>query len=1184
MKRILLLALAALAAAAVTLTAAAAQGGAIEVSITSPAAGAHSLSGVVPVQITASADAGIYSVQLYVDGNAYDTPQTVAVSQYQYEIDWNTSGLSMGDHSLSALATDWSDQQLTKMSASVNVDVGPPYPTIALTSPHPNTYVRGTALVTAGGTTGDAPATVQFAVDGTPIGMGTAQPWAASWPTTGLSDGSHTVTATVTDARGKTATDSAQVTVDNTPPTVAITSPASGSYNTGTLAAQANASDAYGISSVQFALDGSPVGSPVTQPDSPGGYLYSAALDISALSTGTHTLTAVATDNAGNVTTSSARPFKVGIGPPAATWTTPPDWSYARGTAIVTASVTGGTAPMTVSFKVDGTKTSVPTSVNGSAYTFTWDTTKVLAGTHSLTVSVTDSQNRSATSPTLHITVDNTAPTVSVLSPTAGSYASGTLSAQAHASDAYGVKTVQFAVDGTPVGTAVTQPDTSGGYTYSASLDISNLTGGTHTVTATATDNAGNVSTSAPVSFSVGTAPATVSLTAPADWSFSRGTVLVSATIAGGAAPLTVQLLVDGTVASASPTVNGSTYSFSLDSTKLVDGAHTVAVSVTDGQSRSVTSGVAHITVDNTAPTVYVTAPTAGQFASATLAAQAHASDASGITSVQFALDGTPAGTALTQSDQAGSYLYSETLDISTLAAGSHQLTVTATDSAGNTSTSARVSFTIGAAPPSIVLTMPPDWTYASGVYQVTATVTGGTAPLTVKLVIDGVASTVVPTVNGTGYAFAWDTTRLIDGSHTVAASATDGQNRTVTAPVANVTVDNTPPSATMYLPAANDRDNGPTTFQVHASDVFGVKSVQFTVDGTPVGVLLTQPDTAGSYLYTSSFDTSTLTAGTHAVSALVTDNAGNKTTAPSVSITTGQISYLPVLNYHEINPPDGYSIYDQTPAEADAQLAYMNAQGYQSVTLEQYQQWLSGANIGIAKPVLITVDDGLKSEQAWDPLLQKYGFKAVLFVITGYADNTTPGDSDPNNMTWTQIQTLAANGRWEIAFHAGQYGHGDSYDTGAKIGSATYTTACPYFYTCLNQTVTGSGKNKKTTVETVAAFKTAVTNEVTAGMAELKSKVPSASFVAWAAPFNDAGQWTNLYNDTSNQVQAWLPGFMASKFPITFTQTNPVTYGQASGTVGALTAYGRHYRFEVHTDTTLAQLAAALADPAFGR
>jgi hypothetical protein len=58
----------------------------------------------------------------------------------------------------------------------------------------------------------------------------------------------------------------------------------------------------------------------------------------------------------------------------------------------------------------------------------------------------------------------------------------------------------------------------------------------------------------------------------------------------------------------------------------------------------------------------------------------------------------------------------------------------------------------------------------------------------------------------------------------------------------------------------------------------------------------------------------------------------------------------------------------------------------------------------------------------------------------------------------------------------------------------------------------------------------------------------------------------------------------MASTFPIVFTETNPVTYANASGTVGSLTGFNRRYRFEVHTDTTIGQFTAALTDPAFAR
>jgi peptidoglycan/xylan/chitin deacetylase (PgdA/CDA1 family) len=355
---------------------------------------------------------------------------------------------------------------------------------------------------------------------------------------------------------------------------------------------------------------------------------------------------------------------------------------------------------------------------------------------------------------------------------------------------------------------------------------------------------------------------------------------------------------------------------------------------------------------------------------------------------------------------------------------------------------------------------------------------------------------------------------------------------------------------------------------------------VQFLVDGAPAGTAVTKLDPGETHVYSTSFDTTALTPGIHAVSAVITDNAGNQTTLSPVSIKTGPIQHMPVLNYHEINPPGGYSPWDQTPQQADAQLAGLKANGYKSVTLGQYQQWLRGTDIGVAKPVLITVDDGLKSHLAWDSLLAKYGFKAVMFVVTGLADNKTPGFiNHPNSMSWAQIKALAANGRWEIAFHAGQYGRGE-YRNGAKIGNQSYQASCPYFYSCLAGT--GSGSSWK--AQSVAAYKLAVSSEISAGIQRLKQQVPSANVGVWAAPFNDAGQWTNLYNDPSAQVQAWLPGYLASKFQVVFTQTNPITYGQASGTVGSLTGFNRRYRFEVRTDTTIAQFAEVLKDPAFAR
>jgi hypothetical protein len=444
-------------------------------------------------------------------------------------------------------------------------------------------------------------------------------------------------------------------------------------------------------------------------------------------------------------------------------------------------------------------------------------------------------------------------------------------------------------------------------------------------------------------------------------------------------------------------------------------------------------------------------------------------------------------------------------------------------------------------------------------------------------------------------YILQWDTAGLTEVVHLVGIRVTDAAGATADSSSLSLTVDNTVPSVTMLTPAANGQYNGTTLFSLSASDAYGLKSVQFTVGGQPVGPLLTAPDTAGQFVYSIAFDASTLVAGPHAVAAVVTDNAGNTTTAPAVTITTGSgggpLQLVPVINYHGIDasPPD---VFQQTPAQANDQLKYLHDNGYQSIDLEQYKAWLDTGALpaGVVKPVLITVDDAQKDQLAWDPLLQTYGLKAVMFVITGFVDNLTPGHPNPADvLTWPQIQALAANGRWEMAFHAGLYGHGDSYGAGGQtVNGARYPALCPYFYTCL-PSITG-------VTQSVPLYETAVQSEITDGMAELKANVPGASMLAWAAPFNDAGQWTNLYNDPAtttdptavSRVQAWFPGYISSVFPIVFMQTNPATFAQATGRVpdipGSLGSFGRRYRFEVQTGTTLAQFATALSDQAFSR
>jgi len=86
---------------------------------------------------------------------------------------------------------------------------------------------------------------------------------------------------------------------DTTPPTVRITSPASGATVSGTITVAASASDNVGVVGVQFKYNGINFDTEKTTPP------YSATGYTNNVPNGTYTLTAVARDAAGNLTTSA---------------------------------------------------------------------------------------------------------------------------------------------------------------------------------------------------------------------------------------------------------------------------------------------------------------------------------------------------------------------------------------------------------------------------------------------------------------------------------------------------------------------------------------------------------------------------------------------------------------------------------------------------------------------------------------------------------------------------------------------------------------------------------------------------------------------------------------------------------------------------------------------------------------
>jgi peptidoglycan/xylan/chitin deacetylase (PgdA/CDA1 family) len=121
----------------------------------------------------------------------------------------------------------------------------------------------------------------------------------------------------------------------------------------------------------------------------------------------------------------------------------------------------------------------------------------------------------------------------------------------------------------------------------------------------------------------------------------------------------------------------------------------------------------------------------------------------------------------------------------------------------------------------------------------------------------------------------------------------------------------------------------------------------------------------------------------------------------------------IPVITYHGIAEDGGPSSVH--PDAFNDQIAALRAAGYQTITSEQFADYVAGGRVRLPrKPLLITFDDGAKSVWVYaDRVLKRYGFRGAVFTITGRV-----GTHQPYYLTWEEIERMHASGRWDFEAH----------------------------------------------------------------------------------------------------------------------------------------------------------------------
>ena len=260
---------------------------------------------------TGLAEAGS-TVSVIVDDGAVGTATANASGEWAF---LQPVALVDGPHRVMATASAAGSNTLAESSANTfAVDATPPTAPVVLTPAHGSILNNNRPTYSGSAEPGS---TVTVRVEGTAVGSTTANAsggWALPQPVE-LVDGSHTVTASATDAVGNTGPESAPhpFAVDVTPPEApAVLTPAHGSTLNNPRPTYSGSAEAE--STITVWLDETEAGTART--NAAGDWSFTPA---TALSEGFHQAIAIATDSAGNASAPSpAHYFVLDTVPPAA--------------------------------------------------------------------------------------------------------------------------------------------------------------------------------------------------------------------------------------------------------------------------------------------------------------------------------------------------------------------------------------------------------------------------------------------------------------------------------------------------------------------------------------------------------------------------------------------------------------------------------------------------------------------------------------------------------------------------------------------------------------------------------------------------------------------------------------------------------------------------------------------------
>ncbi len=226
----------------------------------------------------------------------------------------------------------------------------------------------------------------------------------------------------------------------------------------------------------------------------------------------------------------------------------------------------------------------------------------------------------------------------------------------------------------------------------------------------------------------------------------------------------------------------------------------------------------------------------------------------------------------------------------------------------------------------------------------------------------------------------------------------------------------------------------------------------------------------------------------------------------------------VPILVYHGVVTTERKNDEAISLDNFRDQMFALKKNGYQTISIDDYYQFIHCGKEIPSKSFVLTFDDGRKdSYYPTDPILKALDFKATMFVITG---TLSQEKTSPYYLSLDELKKMIASGRWDIQSH-GQDAHG-FVQIDADGNSGRFMSHKKWLVDTQR-------------IETNEEYRDRILKDLINSKKDLKDYL-GVDATAYALPAGDYGHKNSNYLDAEKVIH----DVIREAFPMTFYQFSP--------------------------------------------